>query len=247
MLEGQSTDATAQERDLVVVLPGGRRRLILGRVALAVVALALVALAIRQVTRSAPSAAPGQHPPGVGPTATPRVPTRPPFFFPIKAEAPAITGKARPAAANDASIEIGARLSTFYDAVFMDPTTWTGGVPDDAWKIFDPSIVDRARGDADAFTMGDRAAGLASLSVTTSKLEVKVLLDPAGDPSTVVAEVDFVATGTTKDGQAVTVTNHASFLLRSSRGLWMVFGYPSASTDVQTAPATPSPIGTATP
>jgi hypothetical protein len=246
VLDGQSADATAEEKDRVVVLPDGRR-LIIGRVLLAVVAVALVALAIRQVTRNAPGANPGRLPPGVGPTATPTVPTRPPFFFPIKAEAPATTGKARPAAANDSSIEIGARLSTFYDTVFMDPATWTGGVPDDAWKIFDPSIVDRARGDAEAFTMGDRAGGLATLSVTTSKLQVRVLLDPAGNPSTAVAEVDFVATGTTKEGHLVTVTNHASFLLRSTRGLWVVFGYPGASTDVETAPATPSPSGTATP
>jgi hypothetical protein len=246
VLDGQSTDATAEQKDRVVVLPHGRRRLVIGRVLLALVALALLTLAIRQVTRNAPGAAPGPLP-GVGPTTTPTIPARPPFFFPIKAEAPATTGKARPAAARDASIEIGARLSTFYDTVFMDPATWTGGVPDDAWKVFDPSIVDRARADAEAFTMGGRAGGLATLSVTTSNLAVKVLLDPAGNPSTAVAEVDFVATGMTKDGQEVTVTNHVSFLLRPSRGLWVVFGYPSASTEVETAPVTPSPSGTATP
>src|SRR6059036_2488457 len=89
VLDGQSTDATAGDKDRLVGRPRRRSPLILGRVALVVVALALVALAVRQMTRNAPSSGPGRLPPGAGPTAAPAVPTRPPFFFPIEAEAPA--------------------------------------------------------------------------------------------------------------------------------------------------------------
>ena len=125
----------------------------------------------------------------------------------------------------------------------MDPATWKGGVPDKAWKIFDPSILDRAQGDAEAFTMGDPPPDLATLSVQKSALVVKVLLDPKGRADAAVAEVTFVASGKLKDGTGVEVTNRVSLWLQVEEGLWFVTGYPSASTNVETADAvaTPSP------
>jgi hypothetical protein len=221
------------------------------RVGVAVLAVILVgALAYSLTHGSATSTSPGG---GSGnptpPSGPPESPSRPVFFFRIDTKSPAYTGKRAKTAADDASIEIGGQLSTFYDTAFVDPTTWTGGVPDRAWGIFDPSVLDLARKDAAALTMGDQAAGLLTITVKQSSLTVRVLLDPRGHPAAAVAEVEFVAVGKTKDGDALNVTNQASFLLRPENGLWMVVGYPSASTDVKpkTAKVTPTPSGSATP
>jgi hypothetical protein len=226
-----------------------RRRLVI-QVAAAVVALALIGWAILALTGGStpstlPSGGPGAPSPGVSPT----VPGRPLFFFPIEAKQPAVTGKPATDEAQNAAIEIGGRLSPFYDTVFMDPSTWGNGVPDTAWGIFDPSILDRVKGDAAAFTLGDGAADIAKLSVDESSLAVKVLLDPKGHPADAVAEVTFKASGELKDGLAVSVTNHASLLLRVEGGQWFVVGYPSATTNVQTASASasPTPSGSASP
>jgi hypothetical protein len=216
---------------------GGRRLLVW--FAAALLALALAGLAVWLFTRgSTPRSRTGG--PGASPTVSPTVPGRPAFFFHISSRPPAATGKLNRAAADNASVEIGGRLSTFYDTVFMDPSTWSNGVPDDAWTIVDPSVADRAKNDAKAFTLADRVPDLTKLSVTQSSLDVKVLLDPAGQPYEAAVVVDFLAVGTLQGGQTVNVTNNVDLLLRPEGGQWFVVGYPSATTNVE------SPAGNAT-
>jgi hypothetical protein len=81
--------------------------------------------------------------------------------------------------------------------------------------------------------------------VTDATLSVRVLLDPQGRPQAAVASVVFDASGTLKGGEAVIVTNRASFLMRPAGGSWVVVGYPAASTDVQSP--TPSPSASTSP
>jgi hypothetical protein len=212
------------------------------------VALVVAGAAVWLATRGSPSPRTGG--PGPSPRVSPTVPGRALFLFPIQFRKADRTGKANQSAADDATVAVASRLSTFYDTVFVNPDTWANGVPDDAWSIFDPSIVDRAKKDADAFTLGDQAAGLAKLKVKGPSLFVKVLLTPSGQPDTAIAEAEFVAVGTLDGGGKVDITNHVSFLLRPQDGRWTVVGYQDASTDVQsqTEPsAGPSPSGTASP
>jgi hypothetical protein len=215
----------------------GRRPLVW--FAAAVLALALAGLSVWLFTRgSTPSSRTGG--PSVKPTVSPTVPGRPAFFFHIKSRPPAATGRLNRAAAEDAAIEIGSRLATFYDTAFMDPATWTNGIPKDAWAIFDPTVADRARNDAKAFTLSDRGSDLTKLSVTQSSLDVKVLLDPAGKPYGAAAQVVFNAVGTLQNGQTVNVTNHADLLWRLEQGQWLVIAYPSASTIVESPAGSPT-------
>jgi hypothetical protein len=214
-----------------------RRRLIW--IAAAVGALALAGLASWLLTHgSTPSTQPES--PAATQTPSPTIPVRPAFVFSVRSRQPAATGKLKRGAADDATVEIGAELSAFYDAVFMDPNTWKNGVPKDAWAIFDPSAKERAKKDADALTLADQVPDLANLSVSESSLAVKVLLDPAGKPYAAAAQVDFIAVGTLQSGGMVTVTNHAAFVLRLEGGQWLVTAYPIASTDIESAAATPT-------
>jgi hypothetical protein len=226
------------------------KRRLRARAWLATALLALVVAGVGVWLATRGSSPPQADGPGPRPSATTTVPGRPLFFFPIDLRHPAATGKDKQAASDDATVAIAARLSTFYDTVFANPETWANGVPDGAWSLFDRSVADRAKKDADAFTLGDRATGLAELKVKDATLAVKVLLDPSGQADAAIAEVEFVAVGTMQDGQKIDITNHVSFLLQPEGGQWAVVGYPSASTDVQarTAPSpSAGPSGSATP
>jgi hypothetical protein len=221
---------------------GGRPRLVW--FAAAFLPLAVAGLALWLLTKGSTPATQTASP-AASPTVSPSAPPRPAFVFDIRSRPPAAPGKLKRDAAEDASVEIGARLSAFYDTVFMDPDTWKNGVPLDAWSVFDPSVADRAMKDAQAFTLADRAPGLITLSVSESSLDVKVLVDAEGKPFAAVAVVDFVAIGTLDSGQAKDVTNHASFLLGLKGGTWFVNGYLSVSTDVESS--SDAPTGSPTP
>lgn len=252
VVDGQADHApemVVTRRASVATARAHRRRLVL-QIAAGVVALALIGWAIATMVGGSTTAPQGSGAPSPG--VSPTVPGRALFFFKIDDKPAAATGKRVPAAADNAAVEIAGRLSAFYDTVFMDPATWSVGVPDKAWKIFDPAILDRAQRDADAFTLGDPPPDLAALAVDESALVVKILLDPNGRADAAVAEVTFVASGELKDGTGVEVTNHASLLLRVEGGLWFVFGYPNATTKVESAaaaatPSTGTPSGSASP
>jgi len=51
-----------------------------------------------------------------------------------------------------------------------------------------------------------------------------------------VAEVTFRAWGSLLQGEGVEVLNEGSFLLRPGKGAWVIVGYPSAATTVQSLP-----------
>jgi len=209
-----------------------RRRLFVGLVILVVV-LAGAAIGAWAVLSN-----PTSSPAGSATPAT--VPNRPPFFFRIGVVRADSTGRDALNAARDSSVVIAGRLSSFYDTVFMDPATWKEGVPDRAWLLFDSSVRARARQESASFTLGSQAASLKSLRVENTSLSVDVLADPRGNPQAAVATVEFKAEGLLVTGQLATITNTASFLFRIEGGEWVVFGYPSANTAIETQALTPS-------
>jgi hypothetical protein len=216
--------------------PGQKRGLVIG---LLVAAMALAGIGVgvwAVLTGGGPSPSTG----GQGGPA-PLLPLRPPFVFRIDRVHVDSTGRRGTGAAQDAAVEMAGNLSSFYDAVFMDPATWKGGVPDEAWALFDASIRDRARKDAAAFTLGAQAVALRGLEVEDTSLYLTVLVDPRGSPQTAVATVKFEATGMFDGGQQATVTNKASFLFHIRDGQWVVFGYPIASTSIAPVANSPSP------
>ena len=132
-------------------------------------------------------------------------------------------------------------LSRFYDQTFLEPETWLGGIPTEAWAAFDESIRDQALEDAASLALGDAVPGLADLGVTRATLSIHVLLDADDKPEAAVADIVFDATGTLSDGGQVTVTNRAEFLLRPIADTWLIVGYPKATTKVTAIPkASPS-------
>jgi hypothetical protein len=137
-------------------------------------------------------------------------------------------------------------LSVFYDRAFLEPQTWSDGVPAQAWSVFAPDLASRAKADADSLSLGSSATRIGDLSVSSASLRVSVLFDPSGHATTATAVVELHASGTLKGGGAVQVAVNASYLLKPLSGRWVVVGYPVAKTTVDALPgppATPSAAG----
>jgi hypothetical protein len=172
---------------------------------------------------------------------SPPVPPREAFVFPLEKTTATSTGRRNNAAARTAATRIQTTLSAFYDAAFMDPTNRAQTLPPEVWNAFARQVRDKARSDAAALTLGETGPSIDELSVTDASLFVRVLLDPRGRPRAAVATVAFDASGTLRSGEAVLVSNRASFLLEPDGTRWLVVGYPSAKTEVETPTPTPSP------
>jgi hypothetical protein len=207
---------------------------------LAAFALLLAAIVVPLVLASPSSesaAGPSQPPPPINP--------RPVFQFASPTMSIAALGPTRGvAAAQAAAPRIQAVLSTFYDQAFVDPSTWTKGVPTAAWSIFDAPLRSQAQQDATSLALGAQAPTLTRLDVTDTSLSIRFLVDPGGGLAVAAADIRFTATGELKDGQALQVTNRASFLLRQVSGQWLIVGYPVASTRLDSSAPAPTPTPT---
>lgn len=194
--------------------------------------LVLLGISIPLALSRQPREAAQPRPPA--PTPIP-APPRIPFAFTLDDIRTAATGAGGKKAAADVASDVRASLSGFYDQAFLDPLAWTAeGVPVSAWEVFADALRDRATEDAEALTLGDVAAQVAALEVTGSSLDVRVLLDPQGRPYAAMAEVVFRAAGSITSGEQIKVVNRASFIFRPSSGFWLILGYPSADTTVET-------------
>lgn len=123
----------------------------------------------------------------------------------------------------------------------MEPKTWKQGVPAAAWNTFARPVQGRAKADAASLTLGEAGSSIDRLSLSNASLSVRVLLDPGGRPQAAVATVVFEASGTLTGGQPVLVSNRGSFLLQPAGNRWLVVGYPSVKTEVETPSPSPSP------
>jgi hypothetical protein len=171
--------------------------------------------------------------------------------FPLAQTRAIATGKRNNAAARTAATRIQTALSGFYDAAFMDPATWKKGLAAEAWDAFAEPLRDQAMSDAASLTLGEAGSSIDELSVTEASLSVRLLLDPRGRPRAAVATVVFDASGTLSGGEPVLVSNRANFLLEPEGSQWLVVGYPTAKTEVNTpSPGTsgsPTPTGSPSP
>jgi hypothetical protein len=175
-----------------------------------------------------PSAAPSTAP---GPNRTPSTPPRQPFAFTsVRVTPDAVTGSGGAAKADEAGNDIRDALSRFYDAVFADPSAWSGTVQTGAWDAFEPTLRDRAERDAESLTIGELGGSLATLTFPDARLAIRVLLDQNGKPQAAIATVAVDGSGTRTDGSSLSLSNRASFLLEPRDGAWRIVGYPSAKT-----------------
>jgi hypothetical protein len=153
-------------------------------------------------------------------------------------------GNAPPAAATaKVAEEVRASLSSLYDRGFVDPKTWSDGLPPDIWSGFAQAAAGRAEGDASSLTLG-RQPGLEQLEVTRSKLRVSVLYDAQRRAQAAIATVAFRAIGDMEDGSLLDLRSDATFLFRPVSGRWVITGFPASRVTADSDVA-PSPTPTA--
>src|SRR5439155_19584101 len=208
-----------------------RRHGTAARIAVVFVALGLLAASVVLVVTRKPRA--------VHLAPVPPRPTQPPaaaFAFtsvrihPLPAQR-GVSTKTSTSVAED----VRGSLSSFYDAALTRPSTWTRGVPSDAWDAFDPTVRDRATSDEKSLALGDQAPDLRSLTVGSATLDITVLIDAAGHAQATVARVSIEASGALNDGSTVQVTVDASFVLRRIDQRWLITGWPQASLHIEPA------------
>lgn len=129
-----------------------------------------------------------------------------------------------------AAREIRKGLSEFYIDAFLAPSSWTDGVPEDAWEIFATAARKQAKRDASSFSLGRAGRSVSALKATRSALSVRVLFDSSGRPHAATAVAALKAAGRTKAGQRFQLSNRSGFVLRPVEGRWVIVGYPKVET-----------------
>ncbi|HEX2089617.1 MAG TPA: hypothetical protein VHI54_06800 [Actinomycetota bacterium] len=177
-----------------------------------------------------------------------REPERPKFTFDLSSVKGYQLGEGKPSARATERVarEVRRDLSEFYIDAFLAPSTWTDGVPEDAWEIFAPAARRQARRDAASFSLGRTGRSVKALRPTGSALQVRVLFDASGRPHAATAAAAFEAAGTINGGQNFELSNRSGFVLRPEDGRWQIVGYPKVRTalkPVRSRAGSPSPGG----
>jgi hypothetical protein len=138
---------------------------------------------------------------------------------------------------------IQSSLSRLYDQAIVDRRNWLSGPPAAVWDAFAPSIRSKAKADAKAFAIGSSGRSLSELTISSSDLTIRFLVDDHGH--VVSAQAGAVLRGTGEiQGGTVNLVVVGRFLFQQVSGSWLITGYPTAS--VNLASPSPSPQASAT-
>jgi hypothetical protein len=144
-------------------------------------------------------------------------------------------------AAHAAATHIRTALDTVYATGFVDPRTWSTGHYGKAWGEFTKEAIGRARSDENTLTLGARADRVfTSVMPHTGRLDVRILIDPRGHPSTAVANVTFAARGTMRSGQHDVIRSNGHYFLRPRAHGWAIYAYEVTRDDAAEPAPTPS-------
>jgi hypothetical protein len=148
-------------------------------------------------------------------------------------------------AAHTAAMGIRSTLDTVYATGFIDPRAWRGGHYGEAWRAFTKDAIARARTDEPTLTLGTRAGTVFSAVMPhAGRLQVRILLDPKGHPSTAVADVGFSARADERSGHVIVIRSSGHYFLRPRANGWAIYGYEVNRDDgpfMQTSPGASQP------
>ena len=172
----------------------------------------------------------------------PFVPKRAPFTFKL-GNVSTVSLKLKKPAVGEVPQQVQKTLSDMYDGLFLDPHAWSTAPPSDVYDHF----TDAARADAQqngtSLGLGSLTGTIKSLKVDSSNLDVRVLVDPAGHPTSAMGMVTFVANAQTKTGWTIRITRKAQYLMENVDGTWLVAGFPKTATTVDRIVMSPVPAG----
>lgn len=152
------------------------------------------------------------------------------------------------AEAGDIGQEITPVLDELYTNAFLDPANWREGDYDEVLAMFSEGATSTAQQSVEVLTLGATAGDVYD-RVTPEKGSIgfTVLFDPAGSPSTAVAQVRFTALGERSDGTFTLIVSKGELFLRDVDG-WRITAFDVTRQDRETQPPpSPAPSGSASP
>jgi len=182
--------------------------------------------------------------PGFGPT----TPPTPDFAF-AKAKVSTVPTRAGvkiaklKATAKVAADEVAKTMDVLYIGAFLDPGNWQAASYGDVWDLFDTGASAEAQQQVDTLTAGTGAgAAFDAIVPVSGSLKAKVLFDQKDQPFSVVAIVQFEATGSGTDGQDLQINSKGQFVFQKVDGAWKVVSFRVLRNDIPvvTVSATPT-------
>ena len=162
--------------------------------------------------------------------------------------APGSTADKTDKAAKPAASEVEKIVHDFYVRAYLDPAEWTNGPFGGAFDTFSPGAKAQAMKQLDVLTAGTAAADtFSSIKEKDAHLKEKVLMDPHGQPYSVVAVVTFEATVDLKNGTTGTLTSQGQYILEKVGSGWQITAFSVTRTDQKSkataTSGTPTPSG----
>jgi hypothetical protein len=151
------------------------------------------------------------------------------------------TPKKLAAAANGASKQAVLVLDAVYTEGFLDPSSWDDASYDDVWAQFEKKAATEAESHGDTLTAGG-AAGAAYTTIEPAKgtIRPRVLMDPQGQPLSVVAIVYFAARGVHDDGSYTLFKSTGQYFLRKDGNAWKITAFEVSRKDAEKEAPSPT-------
>jgi hypothetical protein len=136
-------------------------------------------------------------------------------------------------------------IHDFYVNAFLNTGAWTDGAYTGVFNDFSNGAKAKAVDQLDVMTAGTAAADtFDSIKAKDASLKEKVLIDPNGQPYSVVAVVSFSATVNLKDGTTQTLVSQGQYILEKVGSGWQVTSFSVTRSDEKPSAST---SGSATP
>lgn len=140
--------------------------------------------------------------------------------------------------------EVKQAMNKLYIGAFLDPGNWQAGSYGDVWDLFDTGASTEAQQEVDTLTAGTGAGDtFDTILPVTGSLKTKVLFDQKDQPFSVVAIVNFQATGSDKAGGDLQINSEGQFVFQQVDGVWKVISFRVLRNDIPTATASATPTG----
>lgn len=135
--------------------------------------------------------------------------------------------KEKSSAADQAGEQLAVVMKDLYSAGFLDPENWQNGEYTSSEDLFDGNAAKTAPGDEAILTAGaDAGSTYSDIQPEFTHLNVKILTDEKGQPSTAVAIAEFEATATQAAGGSTTLVSHGQYFMNRLNGKnWTIFAY----------------------
>lgn len=144
--------------------------------------------------------------------------------------------------------ELAPVLDDLFTAAYLDPENWREGDYEEVWATFSDGARSTAEENAETLTLGASAGDLyESVAPKKGVLDVEVLFDADGQPTSVVANFQFSAIGARTDETYTAVVSDGQFIF-GEPGDWTITAFNVTRDDRKARPpASPTPSVTVSP